>query len=100
MPNAPAVNWARTVTPPRGSTWCERASTDRPISITASSAPSKISVRWAVRTRGSRKAGTPLAIASTPVTAEQPAANAFRISTSPSASVGGNGSFWPITATG
>ena len=42
------------------------------------------------RTVGSRNAGTPLEIASTPVTAEQPAANALRISTIPSASVAWN----------
>ncbi len=45
--------------------------------------PSHISVCWARRTRGLRKLGTELAIASTPVSAEQPDANAFRISSTP-----------------
>ena len=58
------------------------------MSITPSRTPSETSVRWAVRTRGSRKAGAPLEIASTPVTAEQPDANAFRIRMMPSAAVG------------
>jgi len=52
-----------------------------------SSTPSEISVRCAVFTVGSRNAGTPFEIASIPVTAEHPAANAFRISTIPSASL-------------
>ena len=51
--------------------------------------------------RGSRNAGTPFAIASTPVTAEHPEANAFSSSTIPSDSSTGNGAGCvPITATG
>ncbi len=101
MPNAPAVSWARIVTPPRGTTWWAWIRIASPTSITPSSAPSEISVRCAVRTRGSRKAGTPLAIASTPVTAEQPEANAFSSRTIPSAVVGWIGPrFEPMRATG
>jgi hypothetical protein len=66
--------------------WTRTAS---PTSITPSNTPRAISVRWAVLTRGLRKAGTPLAIASTPVTAEQPAAKALSSSTIPSAWVPG-----------
>jgi hypothetical protein len=77
VPSAPALTCARIVTPPRGTTPCARISAASPISIAPSSKPSVISVRWAVRTPGLRNAGTPLEIASTPVTAEQPAANAF-----------------------
>ena len=64
------------------------------------STPSEISVRCAVRIRGWRNAGTPFEIASTPVTAEHPDANALSSSTMPSASVTGNRSGVPITATG
>ena len=42
--------------------------------------PSSISVRLARTVRGSRKSGTPLAIASTPVSALQPAEKALRTS--------------------
>ena len=49
--------------------------------------PSHISVCWARRSRGLRNSGTALAIASTPVSAEQPDANAFRISSTPTVSV-------------
>ncbi len=48
--------------------------------------PSHISVFWARRTRGRRNAGTALAIASTPVRAEQPEANARSSSSTPTAS--------------
>jgi len=51
--------------------------TASPINRIASRIPSEISVRCPVRLRGSRKAGTPLAVASTPVAAEQPVANAL-----------------------
>ena len=47
-----------------------------------------------------RNAGTPLEIASIPVTAEQPAANALSSSRIPSVSVAGNVSLVPIIATG
>ena len=46
---------------------CARARTARPISITPSSTPRQTSVFVAVRALGFRNAGTPLAIASTPV---------------------------------
>jgi hypothetical protein len=71
VPKEPAVSWASTVTPPRGATCSRRISTDNPISIVPSSAPSISSVRWARLARGWRKTGTPLAIASIPVSAEQ-----------------------------
>ena len=48
--------------------------------------PSSSSVRLARATRGSLKRGTPLAMASTPVRALQPAEKAFRISSTPTAS--------------
>ena len=58
-------------------------------------------MRWAVRIRGRRNAGTPFEIASTPVTAEHPEANAFSSSTIPTASSALNGaSEVPIVATG
>ena len=71
-----------------------------PISITASRTPSEISVRCAVLTLGSRNAGTPLEIASTPVTAEHPDANAFNSNRIPTVSVAPTGILDPITATG
>ncbi len=46
------------------------------------------SVRLAFFTVGCRKIGTPLLTASTPVIAVQPLANAFKMSHSPTASVG------------
>src|ERR1019366_3497191 len=49
VPNDPAVIWARTVTPPRGAMCSRRISTDSPMSIVPSSAPSISSVRWARR---------------------------------------------------
>ena len=88
------------MTPPRGTTSWARIRIDRPSSITPSRTPSEISVRWAVRTVGCLNAGTPFEIASTPVTAEHPAANALSSSRTPSASVAGNVSFVPIVATG
>ena len=51
-------------------------------------------------TWGSRKLGTALAIASTPVSALQPAANAFRIRMMPTASLACTGIVDPIAATG
>ena len=45
--------------------------------------PSQTSVRWARRARGVRNSGTAFAIASTPVSAEQPEANAFSTSRMP-----------------
>ena len=88
------------MTPPRGATWSRRISTDSPISIAPSSAPSISSVRWARRARGGRKAGTPLAMASIPVRAEQPAEKAFRIRITPTASVMRTGCAVPTTAAG
>ena len=61
----------------------------RPISIPPSSRPSQTSVCWARRARGLRNSGTALAIASTPVSAEQPEANALSTSRTPTASVDG-----------
>ena len=57
-------------------------------------------MRWAVRIRGLRKAGTPFEIASTPVTAEHPDANALSSSTIPSDAVTGKCCAVPTTATG
>ncbi|CAM5408241.1 hypothetical protein STANM309S_06377 [Streptomyces tanashiensis] len=57
--------------------------TDSPISMTPSSAPSATSARIARRAAGARNDGTALAIASTPVNAEQPEANAFSRSKAP-----------------
>jgi hypothetical protein len=58
-------------------------STDSPISIEPSSAPSATSVRCARLTRGLRKVGTAFAIASTPVSALQPEAKALSSSRTP-----------------
>lgn len=62
--------------------------------------PSISSVCWARLMRGSRNIGTPLAMASTPVRAEQPEENALRISRTPSASVVLTGWAAPTTAAG
>ena len=70
------------------------------MSITASSAPNMSSVRWARFTRGSRKAGTPLAMASTPVSAEHPAAKALSTRTSPTLSLMCAGTSLPTVASG
>jgi hypothetical protein len=58
-----------------------------PISMRPSRIPSHISVCCARRARGCLNSGTALAIASTPVSAEQPEANAFSSSKMPMASV-------------
>ena len=72
--------WLSTVWPVRGP-MCQRlANTARPSSITPRMTPSSTSVRLARMTRGSRNSGTPLAIASTPVNALQPAEKALRMS--------------------
>ncbi len=73
--------------PDRGTTCQRRISSPSPSSMTPSSTPSDTSVCWARRTRGCRNCGTELAIASTPVSAEHPDANALRISSTPTASV-------------
>ncbi len=62
--------------------------------------PSISSVRCARLARGSRKVGTPLAMASIPVRAEQPAENALRISTTPRASLMWIGCTLPTSAAG
>ena len=62
--------------------WMPMAS---PISMVPSRMPSHISVCWARRARGRRNEGTALAMASTPVRAEQPDANARRMSSKPMA---------------
>jgi hypothetical protein len=67
----------------------------------ASNTPNATSVCWARLTMGVRNWGTALAIASTPVSEEQPAANSLRINTTPSASVARMGPrSAPITASG
>ena len=54
------------------------ARTASPSNMVPRISPSSISVRFARTARGSRKSGTPLAIASTPVNALQPAEKALR----------------------
>ncbi len=101
MPNVAAESRARIVTSPRGTMWYCRMSSDNPISIIPSNAPSAISVCWARFTAGVRKAGTALAMASTPVSAEQPAENALSSNTIPTASTGSAGPrSAPMTDTG
>ena len=61
--------------------------------------PSPSSVCWARRTRGSRNSGTAFAIASTPVSADEPEANALSSSSSPTEATDdtcpcGKGSGW------
>ncbi len=58
------------------------------------------SVRWARVTRGVRKVGTALAMASTPVSAEQPDENALRTSSRPRVSCAGKDCAVPTTAAG
>ena len=69
--------WLRTVWLDRGSMWNLSVSTASPSSIVPRIPPSRISVRLARATRGSLKSGTPLAIASTPVSALHPAEKAL-----------------------
>ena len=60
---------------------CQRlARTARPSNMAPRMTPSSTSVRLARTVRGSRKSGTPLAMASTPVSALQPAEKALRMS--------------------
>jgi hypothetical protein len=67
-----------------GATWKSPMSTDRPISIVPSRAPSATSVRWARLAHGLRKVGTALAtMASTPVSVLQPDAKALSSSRMP-----------------
>jgi hypothetical protein len=60
-----------------------------PISMAPSRIPSHISVCCARRARGFLNSGTALAIASTPVSAEEPDANALSSSRMPTDSVTG-----------
>ena len=72
--------WLSTVCPVRGP-MCQRlARTARPSSMAPRMRPSSTSVRLARTVRGSRKSGTPLAMASTPVSALHPAEKALRTS--------------------
>jgi hypothetical protein len=97
VPNAAADSWASTVTLPRGTTLCSLIRSESPISIDPSSTPGATSVCCARFTDTARNCGTPLAIASTPVSAEQPAANALSRTTIPSASVAWIGPrSWPM----
>jgi hypothetical protein len=80
-----------------GARWNLRISTEMPSSMTPSRTPSHISVCCARRTRGFLNSGTALAIASTPVSAEQPEANAFSSSSMPTDSV--TGGSWPASVT-
>src|SRR2546430_16169380 len=86
-----AMIWLSTVWPERGPTCQRSASTARPSSITPRMVPSSSSVRLARLTRGSLNSGTPLAIASTPVSALQPAEKAFSSSRTLTASSGCRG---------
>ena len=82
-PSDAAVSSASTVSDGDGPTWNLRISTARPSSMPPSRMPSHISVCCARRTRGCRNDGTAFAIASTPVSAEQPDANARSSSSRP-----------------
>ena len=87
-PTAAAVSWASVVESSGGMPrWNLRISTEMPISMAPSRMPSHISVCCARLARGFLNSGTALAIASTPVSAEQPEANAFSSSSSPTAAV-------------
>ncbi len=81
------MSWASTVMLECGTTWNFLIRTPRPISIPPSRMPSQTSVCCARRALGLRNSGTAFAIASTPVSAEQPEANAFSTSRMPTASV-------------
>ena len=83
------MSWASTVMLECGTTWNLRIRIPSPISMAPSRMPSHISVCCARRARGLRNSGTAFAIASTPVSAEQPEANAFSSSRMPIASVVG-----------
>jgi hypothetical protein len=83
------VSWASTVVAGCGTTSNLWMSAPRPISIAPSRIPSQTSVAWARRAPGWRNSGTALAMASTPVSAEQPEANARRMRRSPTVSVAG-----------
>ena len=86
-PTAAAVSWARVVSVADGTAWNLRIRTAMPISIRPRMMPSIISVCWARRARGCLNSGTAFAIASTPVSAEQPEANALSSSRMPTVSV-------------
>jgi hypothetical protein len=93
---AMAMIWLSTVWPERGPTCQRRASTARPSSIAPRMLPSSSSVRLARATRGCLNSGTPLANASTPVSALQPAENALSSSRTLTVSSAGVGmSEWP-----
>jgi hypothetical protein len=79
--------------------WNLRIRMPRPISMPPSKMPSHTSVCCARFSRGVRNCGTALAIASTPVSAEHPDANAFRISSTPTASVA-PASWWLMATAG
>jgi hypothetical protein len=83
------VSWASTVMLECGTTSNFLIRIPRPISMLPSRMPSQTSVCCARRALGWRNSGTALAIASTPVSAEQPEANAFSMSRTPIASVDG-----------
>src|SRR6516162_5007896 len=98
-PSEASVSWASTVMPGCGTTSNLWIRMPRPISIAPSRMPSQTSVAWARRSRGWRNSGTALAMASTPVSAEQPEANARRMSRTPTASVAG-ARWWPSGTAG
>jgi hypothetical protein len=86
-PGDASVSWASTVVLECGTTENRWIRMPRPMSIPPSTMPSRTSVCWARRARGVRNSGTAFAIASTPVSAEQPEANAFSTSRMPTTSV-------------
>src|ERR1035441_7556357 len=88
-PSEASVSWASTVVLECGTTENLRISAPRPISIPPSRMPSQTSVCCARRALGWRNSGTAFAIASTPVSAEQPEANALSTSKMPTASAEG-----------
>ena len=79
VPYTASPTWASTVGVPssKGSTFILLASADRPRNMTPSPMPMTTSVCRAFFHAGSLKAGTPFEIASTPVTAAPPEANAL-----------------------
>src|ERR1700686_229280 len=71
--------WLSTVWPERGPMCQRRANSARPSSMVPRITPRSNSVRLARMARGSLNSGTPLAMASTPVSALHPAENAYRL---------------------
>jgi hypothetical protein len=86
-PKTERPTWEITVLVSVGTTLSRIAMNDRPRNIVPSSPPIHIRVVRAFRHSGGLNAGTPLEMASTPVTAAPPDANACRTTNSPIAPV-------------